>query len=70
MNRYQEIEFSKKRIIEQNEYIRTTARKKITQDQKRELLFSAIVVRKRFRSRLCQLLGLTSYVAFKLFEEY
>lgn len=70
MNRPQEIEFSKKRIIEQNEYIRTTARKKLPHERKRELLFCAIVVRSRFRSRLCQLLGLTSYVAFKLFEEY
>ncbi len=70
MNRPQEIEFSKKRIIEQNEYIRTTARKQVPHGRKRELLFSAIVVRKRFRDRLCRLLGLTSYVAFKLFEEY
>lgn len=70
MNRYKEIEFCKKRIIEQNKYIRTTAKKKMAHERKKELLFCAIVVRTRFRSRLCQLLGFTSYVAFKLFEEY
>lgn len=70
MNRPQEIEFYKKRIIEQNEYIRTTARKKIIHERKRELLFSAIVVRRRFRFRLTHLVGLAGYVCFRLYEEY
>lgn len=70
MNRPQEIEFSKKRIIEQNEYIRTTSRKELIHERKRELLFSAIVVRRRFRFRLVHLTGLAGYVCFRLYEEY
>lgn len=70
MNHPEEIEFSKKRIIEQNEYIRTTASRKMDYQRKRELLFSAIVVRRRFRHRLIHLMGLAGYAAFRMYEEY
>lgn len=70
MNRPQEIEFSKKRIIEQNAYIRETARKRIPHERKRELLFCAIVIRRKFRFRLTHLVGLAGYVCFRLYEEF
>lgn len=71
MNRPEAIAFSKKRVIEQNEYInKTSARKDITHVRKRELLFCAIVVRQRFRAALIHFLGLAGYVAFRLYEEY
>lgn len=71
MNRPEVIAFSKKRVIEQNEYInKTSARKDIHYSRKRELLISAIIVRRRFRIALIHLLGLAGYVAFRLYEEY
>lgn len=71
MNRPEAIIFSKKRVIEQNEYINKTAcRKDITYSRKRELLVSAIIVRYRFRLALIHLVGLSGYACFKLYEEY
>lgn len=71
MNRPESIAFCKNRIIEQNEYIKTTSKKKdISHERKRELLFSAIVVRKKFRSVLIDFVGLVGYVCFRLYEEY
>ncbi len=71
MNRPESIAFCKKRIIEQNDYIKTTSRKKdIPYNRKRELLVSAIIIRKRFRAMLLQHIGLAGYVSFRLYEEY
>lgn len=70
MNRPEAIAFCKKRIIEQNEYVNTTAsRKDITYPRKRELLVSAILVRYRFKVGLIHLIGLCGYACFKLYEE-
>lgn len=69
MNRPEAIEFSKKRIIEQNEYIFETVNKKMTFGRRRDLITCAIIVRKRFQSRLMELVGMFGYIYFKLYEE-
>lgn len=71
MNRPEAIAFCKKRIIEQNEYINTTAsRRDITHTRKRELLVSAIIVKYRFGLGLIHLIGLSGYKCFRIYEEH
>lgn len=69
MTRAEEVEFCKKRIIEQNEYIFETVNKKMTFGRRRDLITCAIIVRKRFQKRLMELVGMFGYVYFKLYEE-
>lgn len=69
MNRSEEVEFCKKRIIEQNKYITDTTSKAMDPYDRTELIHVAQRVRKNFRKRLVQLVGVSGYVHFKLFEE-
>lgn len=69
MDKSEEVAFCKKRIQEQNKYIEETTSKAMDPFRRTELINSAKGVRKNFRQRLVELVGLAGYVHFKLFEE-
>lgn len=69
MTKSEEVEFCKKRIQEQNKYIEETTSKAMDPYRRIELIHSARGVRKNFRKRLIQLVGVAGYMHFKLFEE-
>lgn len=69
MDKSEEVTFCKKRIVEQNKYIEETTSKAMDPYRRIELIHSAKGVRKNFRKRLMQLVGVAGYVHFKMFEE-